>query len=157
MKQIEEGQAMGFDRDTWSGKTCPEHSARTKGQTSEPSCKKRRESSSKKPPLFLFLKRDGLQPDASMEWVTGGDSLVSHGAYSMLSFGESPSVAVESHLSQILEDSPLPKYYLSAKACQGILRRAERRGKELPQMLKEALYEMIAYQESQLDSTAGKA
>ena len=61
------------------------------------------------------------------------------GAYSMRNFGESPSVAVESSLSQILEDNPHPKYYLSAKACRGILRRAERRGKELPPMLKEAL------------------
>ena len=32
-----------------------------------------------------------------------------------------------------------PEYYLSAKACAGILRRAERRGKELPQVLREAL------------------
>lgn len=33
----------------------------------------------------------------------------------------------------------LRKYYLSEKACQGILNRAERRGKELPKMLKDAL------------------
>ena len=31
------------------------------------------------------------------------------------------------------------KYYLSKKACQGILRRASARGKQLPQMLKIAL------------------
>ena len=55
------------------------------------------------------------------------------------SFGECPSVARESRLSQILEDSPPQKYYLSAKACLGILRRAERRGKELPPELKAAL------------------
>ena len=57
----------------------------------------------------------------------------------MLSFGESPSVDVESHLSQILEDSPHPKYSLSAKACQGIIRRAERRGKPLPDLLRQVL------------------
>ena len=57
----------------------------------------------------------------------------------MHSFGESPSVAVESRLSQILEDSPLPKYCLSAKACQGILNRANKRGKELPPELEAAL------------------
>jgi hypothetical protein len=33
---------------------------------------------------------------------------------------------------------------LSAKACEGILRRAEHRGKQLPPMLKEALEQMIA-------------
>jgi hypothetical protein len=38
-----------------------------------------------------------------------------------------------------LEENPHPKYFLSAKACQGILRRAAKRGKELPPMLKEAL------------------
>jgi hypothetical protein len=57
--------------------------------------------------------------------------------------GESPSVAVESTLSQILEVNALEKYHLSAKACEGILRRAERRGKQLPPMLREALMQMI--------------
>ena len=72
-----------------------------------------------------------------------------HGVYSMHSFGECPSAAVESHLSQILEDSPRQKYYLSEKACQGILRRAERRGKELPPVLKKALMEMINFWQTQ--------
>ena len=37
------------------------------------------------------------------------------------------------------------KYYLSAKACQGILRRAENRGKQLPEMLREALERQSAF------------
>lgn len=53
--------------------------------------------------------------------------------------GESPNAAAVSRLSQILEETPQEKYSLSAKACQGILRRAERRGKDLPEMLKTAL------------------
>ena len=53
--------------------------------------------------------------------------------------GESPNAAVVSRLSQILEVTPQEKYSLSAKACQGILRRAERRGKDLPKLLKEVL------------------
>ena len=57
----------------------------------------------------------------------------------MLSFGESPREENVSRLSQILEDSAPPKYCLSEKACAGILRRAEKRGKELPKELKEAL------------------
>lgn len=85
--------------------------------------------------LFLDLRKaNGHTPDAS--WEMDGQSL---GELTTLNFGESPSVAVESHLSQILEENPRPKYSLSAKACQGILRRAERRGKELPEKLKEAL------------------
>jgi hypothetical protein len=42
-------------------------------------------------------------------------------------------------LSQILEQNPDPKYNLSPKACQGILNRAQKRGKELPKMLQDAL------------------
>lgn len=56
-----------------------------------------------------------------------------------LNYGEKPLMKIVSKLSQILEINPDPKYNLSAKACQGILRRAENRGKELPKMLKEAL------------------
>ena len=85
-------------------------------------------------PLFLYLKRDGQPADVS--WEPDGALL---GEYSMHSFGESPRDGAESHLSQILEVSPHQKYYLSAKACQGILNRAARRGKDLPEALKAAL------------------
>ncbi|WP_461246527.1 DNA cytosine methyltransferase [Treponema sp. R6D11] len=56
-----------------------------------------------------------------------------------LNTGECPNVVKESSLSQILEKNVPEKYYLSPKACRGILRRAERRGKELPEALKAAL------------------
>jgi hypothetical protein len=43
-------------------------------------------------------------------------------------------------LSDILETGILPqRYFLSAKACAGILRRAEKRGKNLPEALERAL------------------
>ncbi len=43
-------------------------------------------------------------------------------------------------LSDILETGDVPqRYYLSAKACSGILRRADKRGKELPSQLHRAL------------------
>jgi hypothetical protein len=52
----------------------------------------------------------------------------------------SRSVGDVSSLSDVLETQPLPqRYCLSAKACSGILKRAERRGKKLPQMLRDAL------------------
>lgn len=57
----------------------------------------------------------------------------------MRNTGESPNAAAVSRLSQILEVTPQEKYSLSAKACQGILRRAERRGKDLPETLKAVL------------------
>ena len=42
-------------------------------------------------------------------------------------------------LSEILESSVSERYYLSAQACAGILRRAEKRGKDLPTALRLAL------------------
>ena len=43
-------------------------------------------------------------------------------------------------LYSILEDGSLPRrYYLTSKACKGIQRRAEKRGKQLPTILQEAL------------------
>ena len=57
----------------------------------------------------------------------------------MLNTGVSPRDAKESSLSQILQADPPLKYYLSPKACLGILRRAFERGKELPKKLERAL------------------
>ena len=143
MTEIMDGQVSMFGPDIWSGKMSPEHSAQTKDKTSQQSLKKQSVSQSRKPPLFVCLKKDGLHPDASgMSWVAGQLP----GEFSMHSFGEHPislyhNGVGESHLSQILEDSPHPRYSLSAKACQGILNRANRRGKKLPEMLEKALVE----------------
>jgi len=50
------------------------------------------------------------------------------------------SAAAVCSLSDILETTPVPqRYYLTAKACAGILRRAEKRGKALPPLLQRAL------------------
>ena len=50
------------------------------------------------------------------------------------------SGAVVSSLSDILETGDLPqRYFLNAAACRGILRRAEKQGKELPTALRRAL------------------
>jgi len=73
-----------------------------------------------------------------MKWEDDGAWL---GECMMRNTGESPNVAVVSRLSQILEATPQAKYSLSAKACQGILRKAERRGKDLPEILKAVLVE----------------
>lgn len=61
------------------------------------------------------------------------------GAASMLNTGVSPREERDSSLWQILEEQPHPRYYLTRKACLGILRRSMERGKELPPQLKEAL------------------
>ena len=65
------------------------------------------------------------------------------GEFMMLNTGASPNAVRESTLSQIIIQSAPEKYSLSPRACAGIIRRAEKRGKELPDMLKEALMETI--------------
>ena len=58
----------------------------------------------------------------------------------MLNTSVWPKDVKECFLSDVLEIGSLPqKYYLSPKACQGILRRAESRGKILPIALQKAL------------------
>ena len=129
-----EGQMSIFDLDSCSGKTLSEHSVPTKDKIFEPYLKKQRKSLTR-PPLFLDLRKEnGIQRDAS--WQMGGPL---PGEFSMLNFGESPKDVDESLLSQILQDNVPEKYYLSEKACQGILRRAEKRGKQLPEILRKAL------------------
>ena len=121
-----------------------------RGKTSQPCWKKLRVSQNQD---FLYLDCRTSKNGQKQEPLTvmGG---LSRGELTTLRTGEKPSetavqemlsvwgphsVAEESRLSQILEVNPLPKYNLTAKACQGILRRAERRGKDLPERLKAVL------------------
>jgi hypothetical protein len=58
---------------------------------------------------------------------------------------EWPNAAAVCSLSQVLEKDSIPqRYSLSPKACAGILRRAEKRGKRLPDMLEAALTARVA-------------
>ena len=56
-----------------------------------------------------------------------------------LNTSECPKGAVDASLSQILLDTVPSRYYLSRRACLGILRRARERGKPLPPQLEQAL------------------
>lgn len=67
--------------------------------------------------------------------------------YLTLNTSESHSAAVECSLSDILEVDVHPKYYLSPRACRGILRRAQRRDRELPPRLHRALLDRIGMEE----------
>ena len=121
------------------GKTCPEPSAAT-GERISDACLKNSRKSQAGTYLYLDLRAEsGIMQERSWETVT-----VSPGASSMRNTGECPRDANVSTLSQILQENAPEKYYLSATACQGILNRAKKRGKELPTMLKEALEEVIA-------------
>ena len=137
MTEQTEGQVTWSYLGLWSGKMCPEHSQATKGETLRQSSKRSSASQSRKPPILKCLKKAGqLGGATTMKWEDDGAWL---GECMMRNTGESPNAAVVSRLSQILEGTPQEKYSLSAKACQGILRRAERRGKDLPETLKAVL------------------
>lgn len=56
-----------------------------------------------------------------------------------LNTGPAPRKPIRTLLSEILEENPEEKYYLSKTACLGILQRAEERGKPLPPQLQQAL------------------
>ena len=139
MTEMLDGQVSMFDLDSLYGKTFPERSTVIKEKTSGQSSRRSVASGGGGTILYLSLrKEDGLTPGASWGMVQALP-----GVSMTLNFGESPSAVRESTLSQILDLNAPEKYSLSQRACAGILRRAEKRGKELPDLLKEALTEVV--------------
>ena len=164
-------QVSLFDRDTWSGKTCPERSAAEtqKERISRQSSKRSSKSQSQMPIcMCVYRTEDGQSPDViTLQTAAGalpiGCTMHSTGAFRsgengllylqtsedsaqqtsclILNCGEKPVEEIKTRLSEILEQDPDEKYKLSTKACQGILNRAERRGKKLPEQLYDALVE----------------
>lgn len=122
------------------GKTCPEHSVPTEEKILKP-CWKNLPAWNNQTLQFLDLRVGGAD-GAKLEQSPETDGLW-HGDSSTLNIGESPSVESESLLSQILEANAPLKYYLSERACQGILTRASRRGKPLSEVLRQALLNVI--------------
>lgn len=90
----------------------------------------------------------------AQSWAMGIQSL---GELLTLNIGECPKEESVSTLSQILEETPHRKYYLSVKACLGILRRAEKRGKELPEILRQALIRQAQLMSSAMTRVADRS
>ena len=134
---FEDDQVSLFAPDFFAGKTSPVHSpaGSQKARTSESFSKRSFELSSI-PYMFLDLSEDAGNLLGESYWETLSPW---HGDALMLNTGVSPREERESSLWQILEEQPHPRYYLTRKACLGILRRSAERGKELPPQLKEAL------------------
>ena len=107
--------------DTLCGKTSPERSVQTEDATSTPSSK--RSAPSLTTGLMFLDLRTGAGNLLGAYWET---TTVLPGESSMLNTSESLSVAAKSSLSEILQVDAPEKYSLSAKACNGILRRAEK-------------------------------
>ena len=134
----EDGQGSLFDHDGCAGKTSPARSAQgpPRGRTSASSS--RRSSELRTIPfmsLDLTPGHGNLLGESYWEVISPWP-----GGSSMLNTGPAPlSEEDVFSLSQILQDAPPRKYYLSKTACLGILRRAGERGKELPPQLKAAL------------------
>ena len=138
MQTYKEAEQLSmFGQDLWHGRTCPAPSARERprAKTSE-----------------SFWRRSSALnaiPFQSLDLTPGAGNLLGEfywelispwrGGASTLNTGVSPRDAKGSSLSQILQADPPLKYYLSPKACLGILRRAFERGKELPKKLERAL------------------
>ena len=133
----EEDQMCLYDPGLWCGKTSPEPSpaGSRRGRTFGLSSKKLFELSSI-PYQFLDLTPGAGNLLGVFYWEIlspwRGESLT-------LNTGASPRDAVASTLWQILEDKPHPRYYLTRKACLGILRRSSERDKPLPTAFRNAL------------------
>ena len=102
----------------------------------------------KKEPLALLVDGQFVTPQRDLfgslssepftgPWPPAG--MMSHGVVWTVSSSVWPKDAAVCSLSAILEENVHPKYSLSPKACRGILRRAARRGRELPRALYHAL------------------
>lgn len=90
-------------------------------------------------PQGSLFHASGLTPFTG-PWPTAG-ILTSKYAYATPNSGECPSGGGEhSSLQDVLEtEPPPPRFSLSPRACAGVLRRAARRGRELPPALRAAL------------------
>ena len=90
-------------------------------------------------PASCLANEDGILEPFSGRWASSG--MGSPTECLTLNTSEWPSDAVVCSLSDTLETGDVPqRFFLSAKACQGILRRAEKRGKKLPPQLHKALH-----------------
>ena len=122
------------------GKTCQERSAPTEEKISGP-CWKNLPAWNNQTLQFLDLRVGGARWSKAGAIAGNGWSL----AWRQLDaqYWGVPREESVSLLSQILEVNVPQKYFLSARACQGILTRASRRGKPLPEVLRQALMDVI--------------
>lgn len=163
---LESGQGYGSSfyalltsiaRDGLSSRTCPAFfpaaavlSAVKWSGTSEPTASGEAGTSKEKAPNTLeralratqdtdYLRRiaDVISQSSSPDWSNSG--IASRGGFLTLNFTEWPNDAGVCSLSEVLETDVPQKFFLSPAACRGILRRAAKRGRELPPALRAAL------------------
>ena len=138
-----DGQVSMFGPDSEYGKTCPAPSpadgtrqqerkdeGRTSGSSSNRSSKLRNHT------FMLLDLRPGAGNMLGPYWEYDP---VWPGSFGTLNTSECPSDVVVSFLWQILQAIVPSRYYLSQKACKGILRRSTGRSKSLPEELDRVL------------------
>lgn len=132
-----------FDLDLASGRTCPvlspadETPKREKsGQAKTSGSSSSRFSKLKNHTFMLLDLRPGAGNMLGPYWEYDP---VWPGSFGTLNTSECPSDVVVSFLWQILQAIVPSRYCLSNKACRGILRRSEERGKPLPEDLERVL------------------
>src|SRR3990167_3068266 len=126
----------GQSHDGSSLRMCPDYIAAKKGETLLPWLEK-----------WLGANLTYREMDGKMPVVQSAKTDLSSGSLWMRNTAEHLSTLEPSHkdegvssLSEILETGKVEsRYFLSRKACAGILRRAEKRGKKLPEQLHKAL------------------
>lgn len=102
-------------------------------------------SSTKMSPVSCHLEEDGTLVPSSGKWKNSGMGGPTESWTRVTS--ESPNDDVVSSLLDVLEEigTVQERYYLSPKACSGILRRAQKRNKKLPKELDLALRARAGY------------
>ena len=96
-------------------------------------------------PASYPVKEDEILPPYFEGWMNSG--MGGRTECLTLSSSEWPSDAAVCSLSDTLETGTVPqRFFLSDTACRGILRRADKRGKELPLALQAALQQVAGPQ-----------
>ena len=131
-----DGQVSLFGPDWPHGRMCLESIQAASRPARTSSRSSRRSSALKNRTLMLLDLRPGAGNLLGPYWEYDPAWL---GPPGRLNTSECPKGAVDASLSQILLDTVPSRYYLSRRACLGILRRAKERGKPLPPQLEQAL------------------
>jgi hypothetical protein len=103
-------------------------------------------SLSKTSPVYSVPVGDGISLPSSGRWPTSGFGIWPTAFWTRGSSEWPSGGGVSSSLPDVLEESVPQRYSLSPRAAQGILRRAQKRGRELPPALRVALESLAASQ-----------
>lgn len=99
-------------------------------------------SSWKTCPAYSRQMKDAISQSLSLHWPTQG-LITSSGKCLIRNSSESPSDAVESSLSPLLQTQVDDRYSLSSNAAAGILERSERKGLRLAEPFRAALLRAV--------------